>query len=72
MYCAISRPVQLIFPPILLKFGVHPSLWHISGTQKNNLLKKMNRNVFSENAPSLRFHVLSFPWIEIEMGKQPQ
>jgi hypothetical protein len=23
----------------------------------------MNRNLFSENARSLRFHVLSFPWI---------
>jgi hypothetical protein len=23
----------------------------------------MNRNVFPENAPSLRFYVLSFPWI---------
>jgi hypothetical protein len=23
----------------------------------------MNRNVFLENAPSLRFHVLSFPWV---------
>jgi hypothetical protein len=26
----------------------------------------MNRNVISENAPRLRFHVLSFPWIEIQ------
>jgi hypothetical protein len=26
----------------------------------------MNRNVFPENAPSLRFHVLSFPWTAVE------
>jgi hypothetical protein len=25
----------------------------------------MNRNVFPENAPSLRFHVLSFPWLTL-------
>jgi hypothetical protein len=25
MYCSIGRPVELIFSPILLKFGVHPS-----------------------------------------------
>jgi hypothetical protein len=25
----------------------------------------MNRNVFAENAPSLRFHVLSFPWSSV-------
>jgi hypothetical protein len=64
MYCTIGLPVQLFFSPILLKFGVHTSLWHISGSQKKHLFKKMNRNVFSENAPSLRFHVLSFPWAD--------
>jgi WD40 repeat protein len=29
----------------------------------------MNRSVFSENAPSLRFHVLSFPWSIIQSNQ---
>jgi hypothetical protein len=40
MYCTIGWPVQLILSPILLKFGGHPSLWHILGFQKKHLFKK--------------------------------
>jgi hypothetical protein len=29
----------------------------------------MNRNVFPDNAPSLRFHVLSFPCVNIAIYK---
>jgi hypothetical protein len=39
MYCAIGRPVELIFRLILLKCRVHPSKWHISESQKNICLK---------------------------------
>jgi hypothetical protein len=32
------------------------------GISEKTLVWKMGRNVFPENALSLRFHVLSFPW----------
>jgi hypothetical protein len=35
------------------------------GISEKTFVKKMNRNVFPENAPSLRFHVSSFPCLGI-------